>query len=270
MTHILSNAFLSILFTFFCISYSYTQDVVHLKDGSMLDVKVTEITPSAVKYRARNNPDGPVYSIDRRQVRSIVYENGTSETFERTATPRPEKPIRERRAGEDYGRHFIGLNLADLFRTDITLHYEYLLKNNRIGFRIPVTVGFNNNYFNTDSKIENPYVFRRNRIFSIGLDARFYPGGQGKARYVVGPGLHYILNNKRGPLVGSVPVGNHPVSTMRIMVYNGVVFTPVPQFRFGFDMGLGTQYDFTDTEYTDERVFGDPKIQFNWYAGYKF
>jgi|GEM_PF-1001736 len=272
MIRILSNAFLSIVPLFLCILQGSAQvapDTVYMRDGSMLEVQVKSTDGKAIQYSSPDNTGGPVYSIEKPRILKIAYANGSIQTFEK----KPGDPAPKSRRGRpaiDYGRHFAGINFSDLFRTDVTLQYEYLLKNNRIGFRIPLSIGFNNNYFNINSKFENPYVFRRNRIFSIGLDARFYPGGQGKARYVAGPGVYYILNNKRGPLTAQGPVNNHPVNTIRLMVYNGVVFTPTPHFRFGMDLGLGTQYDLRHTQYTDERVFGDPKIQFNFYGGYKF
>lgn len=248
------------------------QDKLYLKTGKTEQVKVTEITDRAIRYKMYDNPEGPEYVVDKSRVLRVVYENGTEDIFntESAAPPPRERRERVRKPSLDYGRHFVGANLSDLFRTDATIHYEYVFPNNRIALRVPVTVGFVNNFFNVKSHFENPYVFRRNRVFETGLDFRFYPGGQGKVRYVMGPALHYILNNKRGPLMGSVPVGNHHVNTIRWMLYNGIVFTPTDHFRFGFDVGLGSQYDLSDTRYTDERVFGDPKVQFNWYMGAKF
>lgn len=247
---------------------SHAQDNLYLKSGKTERVKVTEITDRAVRYKMYDNPTGPEYVMDKAKIDRIVYENGTEERFiPPPPAPRPEKV---RKPSLDYGRHFVGANLTDLFRTDVTLHYEYLFPNNRIALRVPITIGFMNNYFNTKSRIESPYVFRRNRVFSTGLDFRFYPGRQGHVRYVMGPGLHYVLNNKRGPLYNGQPLYNHHVNSLRWMLYNGIVFTPTQNFRFGFDLGLGSQYDFTDTKYTDERVFGDPKVELNLYMGAKF
>lgn len=252
---------------------SYSQDVIHFRSGKKEQVKVSEITERTVRYRMYDNPTGPEYVADKSKIEKIVYENGTEELFAAPASaerkPRPEKAPRQ---SIDYGRHFIGANLADLFRTDVCLHYEFLFPGDELALRVPLLIGFNNDYFNVKSRFQNPYVFRRNRVFETGLDLRWYPGGQGKVRYVMGPALHYILNNKRGPLspYSGQPVGNHHVNTIRYMLYNGIVFSPVPHFQFGFDVGLGSQYDLSDTQYTDGRVFGDPKIQFNFYMGGKF
>jgi len=260
---------LTLLFT--CLSiYGFSQDIIHLKSGKTESVKVSEITEKTVRYRLFDNLNGPEYVIDKTRIDKIVYENGTEERFylaTENKTTRPEKKEKPAREKIDYGHHFVGANLTDLLRTDATIHYEYIFNDDRMGLRIPIGIGFNNNYFNVKSKINNAFVFRRNRVFETGADFRYYPGGQGRVRYVMGPGIHYILNNKRGPLFGGKPVGNHHVNTIRWLFYNGVVFTPTKYFRFGLDVGLGSQYDLSDTKYTDERVFGDPKVQFNWYMG---
>lgn len=250
----------------------HAQDKLYLTSGKMEEVKVSEITERAIRYHMFDNLNGPEYVVEKSRVEKIIYENGTVEQFSapstaRSRSSRPEKPKKE---PVDYGRHFIGLNLSDFFRTDFCLHYEYLFPGDRLALRLPLLIGFNNNYFNTKSRIENPYVFRRNRVFETGLDLRFYPGGQGHVRYVMGPAVHYILNNKRGPLTSNGPVYNHHVNTIRWMLYNGVVFSPTKHFRFGLDVGLGSQYDLTDTKYVNIRVFGDPKVQINWYMGAKF
>lgn len=248
-------------------TYLHAQDKLYLKSGKIEDVKILEITDNSIRYKLYDNQTGPEYLTDKRKVEKIVYENGQEERFSENVKTKPEKKTRE---AIDYGNHFVGVNLADLFRTDICLHYEYLFEGGKIGLRVPLLIGFNSNFFNTKSHIENPYVFRRNRVIETGIDMRYYPGGQGKVRYVMGPALHYILNNKRGPLQNGSPVNNHHVNTIRWMLYNGIVFSPAKHFRFGFDVGLGSQYDLSDTKYVDERVFGDPKIQFNWYMGATF
>jgi len=249
------------------------QDKIYLKTGKVEEVKISEITDRTVRYKMFDNPTGPEYVVEKSRIERIVYANGTEERFSSAPAPKPERHPRGEmyeKPRMDYGRHFVGANLSDLFRTDVTFHYEYIFKSNKIGLRVPVTIGFMNNLFNVKSRFESPYVFRRNRVFETGLDFRYYPGGQGHVRYVMGPALHYILTNKRGPLVNGVPYGNHNVNTIRWMLYNGIVFTPDPHFRFGLDVGIGSQYDLSDTKYYDERVFGDPKVQINWYMGAKF
>ena len=62
-------------------AYSYAQDIIVMRDGSIVQSKVTEITSSEVKYKKYSNLDGPLYTIDKSTILAINYENGEKETF---------------------------------------------------------------------------------------------------------------------------------------------------------------------------------------------
>ena len=65
-----------------CTAKSFAQDTVFYRDGTLRYVKVLEIGEDKVKYKNSNNPDGPDYIINKRDVQRIGYKNGTSETFD--------------------------------------------------------------------------------------------------------------------------------------------------------------------------------------------
>jgi len=54
-------------------------DKIYKTDNTSIDAKVLEITPTEIKYKKANNPDGPTYTIPRSEVTVIVYANGESE-----------------------------------------------------------------------------------------------------------------------------------------------------------------------------------------------
>lgn len=63
------------------ISVSKAQDTLVLNDGTLIKSKVVEITESLLKYKKYSNLDGPVYTIDKKQVLAVHYENGEQESF---------------------------------------------------------------------------------------------------------------------------------------------------------------------------------------------
>lgn len=65
------------------------QDLVILKDGSVIEAKVTEITPTEIKYKRFNHLTGPVIVISKADVLSIRYENGTTEIINSSSPGRP-------------------------------------------------------------------------------------------------------------------------------------------------------------------------------------
>jgi len=71
------------------------QDLIILRDGNIIEVKVEEISPTEIRCKRFNNLDGPTIVIPVADVLSIRYENGTSEIYNAvtsTMQPRPNTP----------------------------------------------------------------------------------------------------------------------------------------------------------------------------------
>lgn len=94
------------------ISFSaFSQDVIVKKSGEKIDAKVMEITSTNIKYKAYNQPDGPIRNIAISEVDEIIYEDGTWEKFDKPRTEpdrtereepsRPEPPHPNVRKNED-------------------------------------------------------------------------------------------------------------------------------------------------------------------------
>ena len=61
--------------------YANAQDMIVLLNGNMIEAKVEEITPIEIKYRRFDNLSGPLIVINKNEVFSIKYENGTVEVI---------------------------------------------------------------------------------------------------------------------------------------------------------------------------------------------
>lgn len=57
------------------------QDIIILKNGDDMNVKVTEITPDNIKFKKPDDLDGPSYSIPKSEVFFIKYKNGKKDIF---------------------------------------------------------------------------------------------------------------------------------------------------------------------------------------------
>jgi hypothetical protein len=60
---------------------AYAIDLIVLRDGNIIEAKVTEISPSEIRYKRSNHLDGPTIVIPRATVLSIRYDNGKVEIF---------------------------------------------------------------------------------------------------------------------------------------------------------------------------------------------
>ncbi len=60
------------------------KDQVTLKTGETLTVKISEVTPSQIKFL--KTLDGPVYSMNKSEVFMILYEDGRKQLFEQESS----------------------------------------------------------------------------------------------------------------------------------------------------------------------------------------
>ena len=60
---------------------AFSQDIIFKRNGSQLRGKVVEVGTSEIKYKVPDNPDGPLYSVDKNTISKIVYQNGREENF---------------------------------------------------------------------------------------------------------------------------------------------------------------------------------------------
>jgi hypothetical protein len=58
------------------VQYGFGQDLITLKDKKQLNVKITEQTNKAIKYKMPDYEDGPVLMIKTNRIRKIEYKNG--------------------------------------------------------------------------------------------------------------------------------------------------------------------------------------------------
>lgn len=83
----------SLLFT--CYS-AFAQDIITLKDGTDIQAKILEVTPTEVKFKKLSNPDGPLYTMRKSDILIVRYENGENEVFsesQKQVTLNTDKPI---------------------------------------------------------------------------------------------------------------------------------------------------------------------------------
>jgi hypothetical protein len=71
---------LTVAFLFMTV-YSYSQDKIRTLSGEVINANVLEISKDDVSYKKSSNPDGPVYILKKKEINSIIYQNGETEVF---------------------------------------------------------------------------------------------------------------------------------------------------------------------------------------------
>lgn len=62
------------------------QDVITLKNGEEIQVKVTKVGDNEIEYKKWSNQNGPTYSKSVLEIFMIKYENGEKEVYNQTVT----------------------------------------------------------------------------------------------------------------------------------------------------------------------------------------
>ena len=64
------------------------QDLIVKRDSSRIEARVTEVSPSEVRYKRFSNPEGPTYVLPTADIHAIRYANGEEEIYELPAPKR--------------------------------------------------------------------------------------------------------------------------------------------------------------------------------------
>lgn len=75
---------LLLIFALFALKLN-AQDTIRFKNGITKAVKVSEIGLNEVRYNDFNNLTGPIYVVNKKEIASIRYSNGTEDKFSEAA-----------------------------------------------------------------------------------------------------------------------------------------------------------------------------------------
>lgn len=185
------------------------QDIIFTFQGNVYEGKVIEITENAVKYKSKNNPDGPIYSVDKSKVSKIKFENGKTEIINAS------EQSDSYNSNDDEDRKFdsiirkkkniVGFDVAQFIYVSAGMSYErFFGKYSQFSIRIPFSVGFNYignednliiddvksyNYYATPSA--NYYIYANGKIAGFTIEFNYYPFNMKRMNYYVGPYFEY-------------------------------------------------------------------------------
>lgn len=72
--------------TMLVVNVAQSQDYLYLINSDTIKSKVLEVNENDVKYRDFENPDGPIYTINKSRIDKIIYQNGKVDYFNSVAT----------------------------------------------------------------------------------------------------------------------------------------------------------------------------------------
>ena len=79
--------------TMLVVNVAQSQDYLYLINSDTIKSKVLEVNENDVKYKDFENPDGPVYTINKSRIDKIIYQNGKVDYFNSVATDNNQNSI---------------------------------------------------------------------------------------------------------------------------------------------------------------------------------
>jgi hypothetical protein len=220
--------------------------VIYRTDGSREEARITLVGEKEIHYKKHINLDGPEYSLSKSEILLIEYENGSYEAMGEKSAPENGKNL-----NTDFARNVISYHLFDLVFMDFTVSYERIFPSGKIGIKIPVAFGYD--YYND--------LYDFSNIVYSGIGVNFYPTGQGKWRYFMGPQVRFGLGresdwlyyyDEEGLYQYDEYVENEGFYT-KFFIDNGVMFMPVKNFSVSAIGSIGIRY-FPEAIYNEDVV----------------
>lgn len=221
MKHLLSIVALLLFFS----SFSYSQDEILLNSGDKVKAIITEVNNKEVKYKMYSNPDGPLIVINKRDINKIIYKNGEEQVY------------KDMPSGFNFKQNIFAYHIFDVIYNQFAFSYEHISKNGNMSFLIPLSIGY--------SDSEGPKAF--NDLGFTGFGINLFPTGQHRVTYYLGPELQLGIGEDSVYEYDDI-YGYNSYSEPKQFVYgrliinNGVAYSPVVNFRLNATFGLGIRY----------------------------
>ncbi len=234
----------------------FAQDLIYLNNNSRILATGVQRKGNTITFNEYGKSNSQIKSLNIDEIRIILYENGNiSKPFKKDTIIK----VRE------FNRNFFTVRITDLARGNITMSYQHLNKEGKMGYNIPFSVSIGD-YAPEVMDFEREDVYQHNRFYT-GFGINFYPTGQGKARFFTGieiqGGVYQKYHRKHNDYY-YITTHKTDEGYGKLMVKNGLLLTPVPGFSMMVTVMMGIRYA-TAEEY-NIRTTAEP----GFYMSYRF
>ena len=76
-------------------SFACAQDIIITTDAQKIDAKILEVSKHEIRYKEKDNLDGPTFVLETKEINSIIYANGKVTVYNQPASQEPAKQEKE-------------------------------------------------------------------------------------------------------------------------------------------------------------------------------
>lgn len=225
------------------------QDLIVKSNGEQIKCKVEELTDTTIKYRKFKKPNGPLYNINKTEVVTVNFEDGTIEVIPQTKARPTFSPIgntEERAKSFQFYDQTISVSYVsyDDFK-GFSLEYEEEIGDD-MALKIPLYIVFENGQ----------------NIMSTGLNLKYYFYRDTWVNVFAGPEVNvgYLQND-------FLKEADLDIVNLQILADFGLSFTPVDNIRITPHIGLGYGDAFVINNSNNYSIRLDNGFTFNFNIG---
>jgi hypothetical protein len=247
-------------------------DTIKFVNGSRQAAKIIEISDRYVKYKNPLTPDGPIFSVKKKDVAAFILKDGCidlkQQGFE-NCVPDPSYGVLQ---DDELKRKSIGIDFFQLINLHLQLNAEFIFKNRKNGIGIFGNMGLSDPvYKETYERWETKFSagsFYKDKYF--GIDYKIFPTSHKKITYFCGLGIdvghayhkvvvQYQQTTIFNPYSSSI-IPPHKENFFYESVYlgyrfnNGFIWRLHKNLIFQAVLTLGvSQYNYKNTDVPEER-----------------
>lgn len=168
------------------------QDTIYKRSGDVIPARVIEINTKEISYKRENLPDGPLYILDKNEVKKIKYKTGAVDSFTVRNEPKV-NPMLPKNGGlmYSYSEQIQKYNRNGL----------YVYQGSRISDTKAMLIATNKNFTWKNPQLTSEILYvstNKTRQYVSGF------GGLGLGALVMAGSLVYANNNPYDSMVGPV------------------------------------------------------------------
>lgn len=200
-----TNYLLSIVLMLVFTTNMLSQDKMFLKSGENIESKILEVKVDEVKYKKYSNLDGPTFTIAKKDIHMVIYENGETEIFKEESVNENTEVISsnnnnlnqnlKKGGGAKIGL-YVGLPTGDFNNASYLFlggEFSYLAEV-APGFELGGLVGYSH-YFIDDDYYPYYYDVEDVKFLPIAFSTRFYFG---ERKFFAGMDLGFAIGLDNG------------------------------------------------------------------------
>jgi hypothetical protein len=221
-----------ILIVTLLVNVSYAQELLYFANGNLLKITNYEQSADSVSFKIHNSTEDNTYYINKDDLVKMITESGEIIEFSGKYS---------KSSSKDFTSNIISFNTLAVPAGRFTMTYQFLNKTGTLGYEIPISIGLLSDGY-TDP-LPEIFDIEFYSVFYTGFTLNWYPLGQNKISYVLGPSFRIGVGEEE-----YWDNYNHydyqviQAYYSKLLINNGIVLMPSQHFSMAFILSFGIMH----------------------------